>query len=172
MRTATSPRRTPRAASALIVVLSLWYSVVPAVHANTSAHAEKRRYTSEDVPEGGPRFEDYHQLLDHYYTAGMTEDELYDSLRETMTYRLSLPQKYYEGAGYIPGVDEGTLPTINNGNGGRREITVGEYWRHRKKNEKIVKEAENKKPKKGRKNKKPKKGKKNKKPKKGKQKAQ
>lgn len=108
---------------------------------NTSTKAEKRRYTSADVPDGGPRFEDYHQLLDHYYTAGMTEEELYDSLRETMTYRLSLPQRYYEGAGYIPGVDEGTLPTVSDGKGGRREMTEEEYWRHRKNDEKKVKQG-------------------------------
>ena len=115
-------------------------------HAEGTAKSEKRRYTPAGLPEGGARFPDYHRLLDHYYEVGMTEEELEDALRETMTYRLSLPQRYYQGAGYIPGVDEGWRPGDDEGFfEGRKEITEVHYWRHREEDERRYTEENGKK---------------------------
>lgn len=82
-----------------------------------TARAEHKLYEPEGTTTTTTTatFADYHALLDWYYAetaAGRKPDgqTLRAEIRRTMNHRLSQPQKYYEGTGYVPGEDEGWRP--------------------------------------------------------------
>lgn len=89
-----------------------------------AATAQAERSLYEPAEHGGgtdthtrttATFADYHALLDWYdaeTAAGRKPDRqsLRNSLRRTMMHRLTQPQKYYDGTGYVPGEDEGWRP--------------------------------------------------------------
>ena len=81
-----------------------------------TARAEHKLYEPEGTTTTTTAtFADYHALLDWYYAetaAGRKPDgqTLRAEIRRTMNHRLSQPQKYYEGTGYVPGEDEGWRP--------------------------------------------------------------
>lgn len=98
------------------------------VTGGTTAEAERPFYDPKDgkrrrqqrQESSPPRFPDYHELLDWYYSEKAQGrqpqgDELRREIEATMAYRLSQPQLYYEGTGYIPGVDEGWRPAVDEG---------------------------------------------------------
>ena len=110
-----SPRR--RQAYALIplfIILRL-SSCVQQVSGAATAKAERALYEPEDGTTPTAKFADYHALVDWYYAetaAGRKPDgrALRDEIRQTMVHRLSQPQRYYGGTGYVPGEDEGWRP--------------------------------------------------------------
>mmetsp|Transcript_7047 Transcript_7047/g.11748 ORF Transcript_7047/g.11748 Transcript_7047/m.11748 type:complete len:157 (-) Transcript_7047:135-605(-) len=80
-----------------------------------TAQAEHKLYEPEADSSSSTTFADYHALLDWYCSetaAGRKPDgqTLRTEIRRTMKHRLSQPQKYYEGTGYVPGEDEGWRP--------------------------------------------------------------
>lgn len=98
----------------LLITLLHFYSA----DGGATAEAEQNLYDAYTAPP--PKYPDYHALLDWYYTevaAGRQPDSqtLKDEIRRTMKYRLAQPQVYYEGTGYIPGVDEGWRPDVDSG---------------------------------------------------------
>ena len=84
-----------------------------------TAKAERALYEpEEDGTTPTAKFADYHALLDWYYAetaAGRKPDgqALRDEIRQTMVHRLSQPQRYYDGTGYVPGEDEGWRPDVD-----------------------------------------------------------
>ena len=103
------PRFQRRAATSLLILLACARQASGAA----TARAEHKLYEPEDTTTA--TFADYHALLDWYYAeteAGRKPDgqTLRTEIRRTMNHRLSQPQKYYEGTGYVPGEDEGWRP--------------------------------------------------------------
>jgi hypothetical protein len=90
------------------------------VHGGATAEAEQKLYWGDKsiAKSPPPRSPDYHALLDWYYAevgAGRKPDaqSLKDEIRSTMKYRLAQPQVYYDGTGYVPGVDEDWRPDVD-----------------------------------------------------------
>lgn len=97
----------------LLILLLL--ACVHQVSGAATAHAERALYEPEDSTTPTAKFADYHALLDWYYAetaAGRKPDgqTLRSEIRQTMVHRLSQPQRYYDGTGYVPGEDEGWRP--------------------------------------------------------------
>ena len=109
-----SPRRHAYALFPLFII-PLLSSCVQQVSGAATAKAERVLYEPEDGTTPTAKFADYHALLDWYYAeiaAGLKPDgqALRDEIRQTMVHRLSQPQRYYGGTGYVPGEDEGWRP--------------------------------------------------------------
>ena len=108
----TRSRFQRRAATSLLLLLACARRASGAA----TARAEHKLYEPEGTTTTTTAtFADYHALLDWYYAetaAGRKPDgqTLRAEIRRTMNHRLSQPQKYYEGTGYVPGEDEGWRP--------------------------------------------------------------
>ena len=107
----TRSRFQRRAATSLLLLLACARRASGAA----TARAEHKLYEPEGTTTTTATFADYHALLDWYYAetaAGRKPDgqTLRAEIRRTMNHRLSQPQKYYEGTGYVPGEDEGWRP--------------------------------------------------------------
>ena len=110
-----TPSRYPCRQALIPLFILLLSSCVQQVSGAATAKAERALYEPEDSTTPTAKFADYHALLDWYYAetaAGRKPDgqALRDEIRQTMVHRLSQPQRYYDGTGYVPGEDEGWRP--------------------------------------------------------------
>ena len=113
-----TPSRYPCRQALIPLFILLLSSCVQQVSGAATAKAERALYEPEDSTTPTAKFADYHALLDWYYAetaAGRKPDgqALRDEIRQTMVHRLSQPQRYYDGTGYVPGEDEGWRPDVD-----------------------------------------------------------